>query len=513
MHEAFQYTKYSQLARRLTCVVPIPPGESTHTGLHTHGMENDVFHFCDTRCPNCEYFCTLPLRHTQQLHETSHGSMTATKWVVEGSDSNPVYELQGRKFGSGDEGAPMLCSLVCAAQGRHAHVDYCRDPDNCDEPECEHIDERMHPEPGRPKDWVSHGLSWARTGFKDPYSQEEQLEFSKCDVLCAGISPSLGIPRPALMITFQGRNTKPPPQFLRIHRTAYFLFFMHLKPGDLIRLLAMSHWTGIYSIARIQLGFTRPTTCEDACTDIQLDLTEYHCYSISMTRKDRRPLPNTPISARLATVCNNRYGAVLSALYGFWLSRDSATTSSSTHARQDAYSVITFDRSATTRVANDFISTTDQLINQLIPQISAGGTSFRRALSRAQSLIETHWSSDRAPVVVFLSDGECEISDNRIYDLCGTCARLGKPLAFYSVSFGSDAYSASLRQMVDIAREIYASAPQDVINAARGNPCAYTNAIDSVMFFYSPEIQVTRTDNLDPTGRHVFRYCQLIAEA
>ncbi|KAG9091466.1 hypothetical protein FS749_016528, partial [Ceratobasidium sp. UAMH 11750] len=185
-HEAFQYTRYSQVDRRLSCVVPISPGELTHMGPHTHSTDDDVFHFCDTRCPNCEYLCTLPLGHPQQLHETSHGSMTATKWVVEGDDANPVYELQGRKFGSGDEGAPMLCSLVCAAQGRHAHIDYCRDPGNCDEPECEHISERMHPEPDRPKDWISHGLSWARSGFKDPYSQEEQLEFSKCDVLCAG---------------------------------------------------------------------------------------------------------------------------------------------------------------------------------------------------------------------------------------------------------------------------------------------------------------------------------------
>lgn len=34
--------------------------------------------------------------------------------------------------------------------------------------------------------------------------------------------------------------------------------------------------------------------------------------------------------------------------------------------------------------------------------------------------------------------------------------------------------------MAEIAHEVYASAPQDVLSAARGNPCAYTNAIDSV---------------------------------
>ncbi|KAG9119442.1 hypothetical protein FRC07_005531 [Ceratobasidium sp. 392] len=124
--------------------------------------------------------------------------------------------------------------------------------------------------------------------------------------------------------------------------------------------------------------------------------------------------------------------------------------------------------------------TTDQLMNQLIPQLGAGGTDFHRALLQAQSLIETHWSTDRAPVIVFLSDGECNIGDNPVYDLCRTCVRLGKALAFYSVSFGSEAYSASLRQMANIAHEVYASAPQDVLSAARGNPCQYTNAIDSI---------------------------------
>ncbi|QRV84782.1 GTP-binding protein [Ceratobasidium sp. AG-Ba] len=293
-HEAFQYTRYSQIDRRLSCVVPIPPGELTHTGPHTHDTDDDIFHFCDTRCPNCQYLCTLPLGHPQQLHETSHGSMIATRWVIEGDAADRSYELQGRKFGSGDEGAPMLCSLVCAAQGRHVHIDYCRDPDNCDEPECEHIGERMHPEPDRPKDWISHAMFCAQTR------------------------------------------------------------------------------------------------------------------------------------------------------------------------------------------SNNFTSTTNQLITQLSSQLGRGGTDFHKALCHAQSLIESHWSSDRAPVIVFLSDGECNINDNTVYDLCRTCVRLGKALAFYSVSFGTDVYSASLRKMADIAREVYATAPQDVLTAARGNPCAYANAIDSI---------------------------------
>ena len=46
--------------------------------------------------------------HTQNEHETSHGSMSRTKWAVDGPDG--TIEVNGRKFGSSDDGAPMLVS-------------------------------------------------------------------------------------------------------------------------------------------------------------------------------------------------------------------------------------------------------------------------------------------------------------------------------------------------------------------------------------------------------------------
>ncbi|KDN38013.1 hypothetical protein RSAG8_09786, partial [Rhizoctonia solani AG-8 WAC10335] len=454
-HESFMYTRYTQVDRRLSCVIPIPPGELEHDGQHTHDTDEDVFHFCDARCPNCEYLCTLPLGHGQQLHETSHGSMITAQWVLQPNedDEDPAYELQGRKFGSGDEGAPMLCNLVCAAQGRHAHIDFCRDPGSCSNTDCEHILERMNPDPDRPKYslWISHTTYWARSGFKDPYSQDEQNEFSKCDVLCAGPEHEATATNAAI------------PSYCTLP------IFHPPEPQQQVAL------TGHVSRDGHAFDCQNPSRLHQA----------YHIIFVidssgSMTCTDRRPLTNTPISAQLTSSCNNRYGAVLSALYGFWLSRDTVAAASTTQARQDAYSVITFDHYSITRLQDDFTSTTDQLIGQLIPQTGQGGTDFQAALAMAQSVIEAHWSSDRSPVIVFLSDGECNIADNPVYDLCHTCVRLGKALAFHSVSFGTDTYSASLRRMAEIAHEVYASAPQDVLTAARGNPCAYTNAIDSI---------------------------------
>ncbi|CAG8786345.1 13202_t:CDS:2, partial [Racocetra fulgida] len=43
---------------------------------------------------------------------------------------------------------------------------------------------RVHPNPNEAKDFISHRLFWERTGFKDPYTVQEQQEFARCDHEC-----------------------------------------------------------------------------------------------------------------------------------------------------------------------------------------------------------------------------------------------------------------------------------------------------------------------------------------
>ena len=88
--------------------------------------------------------------------------MSRTRWATYSPDGTSL-ELEGRKFSSNDDGAPMLCNLVCKLMGRHVHIDYCRG-DPCDNPETQHISERMVPNPDQPKDWITHGLYWRRMG-------------------------------------------------------------------------------------------------------------------------------------------------------------------------------------------------------------------------------------------------------------------------------------------------------------------------------------------------------------
>ncbi|KAI0290685.1 hypothetical protein BC826DRAFT_1176746, partial [Russula brevipes] len=132
--------------------------------------------------------------HAQQEHETSHGSMTQTRWAVDGPDGTSL-ELGGRNFSANDEGAPMMCNLFCSSMGRHVHINYCRAEEGgpCDGEEVQHINGRMTPSPNKPKDFITHRLYWRRMGFKDPYTRDEQTIFAKCDAMCPG-QEHLGTP-------------------------------------------------------------------------------------------------------------------------------------------------------------------------------------------------------------------------------------------------------------------------------------------------------------------------------
>lgn len=94
--------------------------------------------------------------------------MERTAWAVEGN-SDAAVEFQGRKFTAQGNGALHLCSSICRNLGRHAHIDYCRNAKGqCQGPESEHIDVPMLPNRNRAKDWVSHEVFWARTGWFFP---------------------------------------------------------------------------------------------------------------------------------------------------------------------------------------------------------------------------------------------------------------------------------------------------------------------------------------------------------
>ncbi|KAJ7931787.1 hypothetical protein B0H13DRAFT_2227876 [Mycena leptocephala] len=430
-HETFQYTKV--FAKRLPCVFPIPPGKKQHSGPHNHSTDADPFHFCETRCESCGYFCTLPRGHTQQEHETSHGSMSKTRWAVDGPDGT-VLELNGRKFGSDDDGAPMMCNLVCQEMGRHAHLDYCR-ADNalsCSGPEIQHIGTRITPNPARPKDWISHSLFWKRTDTEHAATASNPAHPSYCTLPI--FHPSAKVAGGLGYLSNDGHvfNCKNPS----VMQQAFHVIFV---------------------IDR----------------------------SSSMSSRDRRPLPNAPGTALISRLSNNRLGAVYSALHGFWMSRNTALNNggraAATPVRRDAYSVVFFDRYASTCIVNDFTNTPDDLLNKLLAYQTGSGTNFTLGITTAQKLMEDHWSTERTPVVIFLSDGECSIADETVRSLSRKAVALGKPLSFHAVSFGSASQSSVLRRMAQVALEVQTNAPRDPLTPAEAViNSSYSGALDTV---------------------------------
>lgn len=180
------------------------------------------------------------------------------------------------------------------------------------------------------------------------------------------------------------------------------------------------------------------------------------CYSFtlcfgrsgSMAADDRQPLANTLVTHRIVQNSNNRLGAVYSALHMFWSARQAAATVGlqAVHTRRDAYSVILFDHTVTTGVTNDFSSSPDQLLDTILPYCSGGGTDFTMALRSAQKVMEENFSMDRydwtlgrycyyctylmerTPVIIFLSDGECGVTDQTVQTLCRSALRLGSAI-------------------------------------------------------------------------------------
>ncbi|KAH9162129.1 hypothetical protein EDB89DRAFT_2248048 [Lactarius sanguifluus] len=200
-HEAFQYTKYSQAAKRLPCVKVIEPWKVEHRGPHIHSKEEQPFHFCESRCSTCGYLCTLPLGHSQQEHETRHGVMSRTRCVIDGAIDGNGLVLDRRKFSSKDDSAPMLCNLSCILPRTLSQA-----PTN--------LRTGSHTA-FTGAAWVSKvteattlwDISRLSQLSVDPYSREDQVNFAKCDAVC----PELNFNQQGLEHTIEvgGANAQP----------------------------------------------------------------------------------------------------------------------------------------------------------------------------------------------------------------------------------------------------------------------------------------------------------------
>lgn len=351
----------------------------------------------------------------------------------------------------------MMCNLVCSSLARHVHVDYCRagEDSTCESADVQHLRARIFPNPNRPKDWITHGLSWRRMGFKDPYTRDEQTNFAKCDAMCPG---------PEHSATAAGGSGQPSYCTLP-------MFHPPRNPNDPV--------TG--------LGYTSNDGHLFECRNPVVMQQAFHVIFVidrsgSMSSTDRGPLANAPATIQIIQRANNRLGAVYSALYSFWSARHAAVTAGQQNvgARRDAYSIVLFNESATSILTNDFASSPDRLLTIVLANQASGGTNFAGALRAGQAVMTQHWSTERSPVMIFLSDGECSVPDSSVQDVCRSAVQLGRSLSFHSVSFGPDTSSSSLRRMAQLALEIQNNAPRDRGPATTSIPSSFAVALDTV---------------------------------
>ncbi|KAJ7252459.1 hypothetical protein C8J57DRAFT_1519796 [Mycena rebaudengoi] len=348
--------------------------------------------------------------HPQQEHETSHGSMSKTTWAVDG-DNDTVLELKGRKFASNDDGAPMMCSLVCQDIGRHVHIDYCRAVED----------------------------SVQKTGYRIRSSGD--VAGSRTLIL-GTIKPILQNGNDAMCPGPEHAEANPPtPSYCSLP-------ILHAPPQA-------------GNIVPVGQGYVSLDGHLYTCQNPAEMLPTYHVIFVidkswSMSSIDLQPLPNRPGADLIIRRSNNRLGAVFSSLHAFWMSRFSALdrVRSGARGRRDAYSVVFFDHEASVCLQNDTESSPDDLLTSVLRYDAEGLTDSVAALSCAETVLRECWNDTLTPVVIFLSDGECADAQDAVESLARAAVELGNPLSFHSVLFGTDDGRESLDSMAQLALEI-----------------------------------------------------------
>jgi hypothetical protein len=116
-----------------------------------------------------------------------------------------------------------------------------------------------------------------------------------------------------------------------------------------------------------------------------------------MSQQARQPPPYSAGIEHIKRTANNRLGAVLSALYSFWIQRQAAVNRNSTKGgdRRDAYSLIFFNHEQSKPIEYDLTSSPDELLTATTHFKANGDTNFSGALEATQKVMTSHWSTER----------------------------------------------------------------------------------------------------------------------
>ncbi|KAG9305016.1 hypothetical protein G9A89_007419 [Geosiphon pyriformis] len=468
---SFMFTKYSQNDERLPCCIKIPPYKFKHDGKHVHEEKKEHkcsldcpadmglhikeeekkqynFHFCNVKCPNCGYYCTLPYNHgldCNKEHTTVHGNMYLTTFTCEEEE----FEFEGHRLTVGDRGDFVLCHKLCENIGRHRHIDYCKDPDVCKthgglkkEGILEHINASISPNPNRQKDYISHKVYWERTNFQDPYSKDDRDIFKKCDHECKD-------EKHHKTDAVTGRD--PVRSFCT--QDIFHANLDHTKapPGN----------TGYVTVDGHHFACDNPIT----------NIGDFHIIFVvdrsgSMGGTDCQPRCSSTKTSALMLSHKNRLGAVYEACYSFIETRKNSRKNISAGQSaidRDTVSLVLFDSGAIIPFQNQSLSNSDELLRIMRQYHPSGGTSYQAGILKVADII----NQDHDPT---------SSHDQELRNLCNREASRGSPLFLYTVLFAADGHSGqSLKTMVNIANQYHPTS-----NVKDGLKCQYALAVDEI---------------------------------
>ena len=384
-----------QKAQKHQCKMSIAEVETDinlpkHLETHLCSMS----HKCTMRCPLCQYFCqehvTIHGDHIGNKHNTHHGEMIGAYYVSTSIHSK--FSVKGNATESADTAFNQRCNMYCLefpGQGR-GHTHLCHEVLNS-HPATQSASETLYyPDDRHPKKLVSHTEFWDSLNFEDPYTDENNKIFSQCNYQCRVCgSFCTGELRHDAFNTSQARS--------RGHISNDGHHFPCKHP---------THFIMIFDRSR------------------------------SMANSDIVPDP----SLKCAKNLKNRLGTVL---------ESSLLILESLPEADSEVSLILFNSTAdlcfqkqTAQTAIDHILSTleDGKVN---PE---NGTSFDAALISTHLLLEDYGTADRYTVLLFLSDGECEV-DLMLVDKLNQISNL--QLSMYAVHCARSSVGSSLKHMVD----------------------------------------------------------------
>ena len=121
--DTFTYSlKFMEKGEKLKCRRRIKPFSRAHEGGHSCATE---VHFCKTMCPTCENICNKPVNHEKDgdpLHHARHGNMRRCFFIANEDD----IQVGSHKYKVGEPAVAEMCHIFCNTMGRgHFHVVEC----------------------------------------------------------------------------------------------------------------------------------------------------------------------------------------------------------------------------------------------------------------------------------------------------------------------------------------------------------------------------------------------------